>query len=81
MIAKHRSPTALLGFGSRLSNQFGKAVSIEDVITQNQCTGILTNEILADDKGLRQTVRGRLLGIADGNAKIRSVSQQTLKVG
>jgi hypothetical protein len=43
-------------------------VAVEDVVTQHQRHGVITNEILADDEGLGQALGPRLHGVGEHDA-------------
>ena len=56
-----------------------KALTKENVIAQDQGHVVAANELPADQKGLGQTGRGWLHGIADRNAQLIAVAQQALE--
>jgi len=56
---EHGSTPFFRPFGSTLEH-IPKSVSIEDVISQNHCTSIISDEILSYDESLRQTIRTEL---------------------
>lgn len=68
---------------SRVGNGFpqhgGKAVPVKDIIAQHHGAGLAADEFLADQKSLRQSVRGGLHRILERNAELASVAQQLLE--
>ncbi len=58
-----------------------QAISVENVIAQDQGAGLATDELLADDESLGQTIGAWLLGISESHAVARAVTQQALEVG
>ena len=62
LITKHRGTGGL----RRCRLQFfTKALAKVDIIPQHQSAGIVADKLLANDKGLRQTIRRRLDGVAE----------------
>lgn len=58
-----------------------QAVAVEDVVAEHQRARLAGDEVLADGEGLRQAVRGRLLGVGEVHAVARAVPEQALDVG
>ena len=54
--------------------QLGKPRAEEDVVPQNQRDRIPADKLAAEDEGLRQPFRLRLLDIAELEAKLRAVA-------
>ena len=52
---------------------------MENVVAKHEAGRVITNEILANDKGLCQTVGRGLFGIGEIHSKIRAVAQQALE--
>ena len=52
-----------------------KSSSIEDVVAKYEANRVVTNELLADDERLRQTIRAGLLGIFKPYAQVFPVAQ------
>src|SRR5438874_260414 len=57
------------------AQRFGEAVTIEDVVAENEAARIVADELGADQKCLRQTARLRLLGVAEANPPLRAVAK------
>lgn len=49
---------------------------MEDVVAEHEADAVVADELLADDKGLRQAVRRGLLGILEAYAIVGAVAQQ-----
>ena len=58
----------------------GKFATKEDVVAQNQTDRVAANELLADQKGLGQTLGGRLHLVADIQTEMGAVSEELLKI-
>ena len=58
-----------------------QAVAVEDVVAEHEGARLAGDEVLADGEGLRQAVRGRLLGVGQVHAVARAVPEQALEVG
>ena len=56
-----------------------KAGSVEDVVTQHHAGGVIPDELAADDKGLRQSVRRRLFRVSEVHTVVRTVPEQALE--
>ncbi|MDT4860111.1 hypothetical protein FQZ97_946540 [compost metagenome] len=54
---------------------------MEDVVAKNQAYGVFANELFANQKGLGQAVRRRLLRIAEFDAELAAVAQQVAVLG
>ena len=59
----------------------GKAVSIEDIVSQDHGAGFLSDELPANQECLGKTIRRGLHRIAQMHAKMGAVPQQLLKPG
>jgi hypothetical protein len=55
-------------------------LTVEDVVTKDKTNVIVTDKLLANDEGLRQTFGPWLLCVAEVYAKRRTVAQQTLEL-
>ena len=64
-----------------LARQFVKAYAMKNVVAQNQACAVVTNEILANDKGLCQTIRAGLLGIFEVYSDVTAIAQETTETG
>jgi hypothetical protein len=60
----------------RAGKQLGDAVTVEDVVAEDQRRRRSGDEIGADDIGLGEPLRPRLLRIGQGQAPARSVAEQ-----
>ena len=76
LITKHRGTG---GLRRRRFQLFTEALAKVDIIPQHQGAGIVADKLLANDKGLRQTVRRRLNGVAEVHPELRPVTQQALE--
>ena len=70
---------ALSGAGHTAAQHTGESGTVEDVVTQHHAHIIISDELLADDEGLGQTVGTGLLGVFKPYAKILSVAHQALE--
>ena len=52
---------------------------MEDIVTQYHTGSVVPDELPADDEGLGETVRGRLLRIGELHPEIRTVPEQPLE--
>ena len=80
VVAEHSSAAICLGILNRLTQVAAKAVTVEDIIAQNQCARFAGNKFLADDERLRQAIRRRLLRVGKRHTKLGAIAQQALKV-
>lgn len=80
VVAEDRGPTGLgvLDGARQVARQ---AVAVEDVAAEHERARLAGDEVLADRKGLRQTVRRGLLGVGEVRAVARAVPEQALEVG
>ena len=80
VVAEDRGPTGLgvLHGARQVARQ---AVAVEDVVAEHQGARLAGDEPLADGEGLRQAVRGGLLGVGQVHAVARAVPEQALEVG
>lgn len=62
-----------------ITQQRCEAVAIKDVVAQHKAGTIITNEFLAYDKGLCETVRTGLLGILEVYAIVGAITQKALE--
>ena len=65
--------------GSYSAQYCGKALSVENIISQYQCHSVITDEIRTDDKGICQPAGLILHRIFQAHAQLAAVSQQFLK--
>lgn len=68
-----------VGAGHGVSQQVVKVVAVEDVVAQYQRRGVVADEFLADQEGLRQTIRAWLDGVLQVQAPLAAVAQQLLE--
>lgn len=80
-VAEDRGALPRLGAGHRAAQPAGEAVSVEDVVAQDQGRGLAGAEVTAYDEGLRQAVGLGLLGVGERHAEVRAIPQQSLEVG
>ena len=52
-------------------------MAVEDVVAQDQCTGLSGDELLADDEGLGEAVGHGLDGVGEFNSPILAIAEQT----
>src|SRR3546814_17185622 len=53
-----------------------EVLTIKNVVAQDQTAGVFADEFFADDEGLCQAVRARLLGVGQLDAVQAAVTQQ-----
>ena len=70
------SGNAVKPIGLRFIQELGKSGSMKDVVPEDQAGAIVSDELLADDEGLGQAVRRRLLGVLETDAIVRTVPEQ-----
>ena len=80
MVAEDRG-TARLGILDRLAQIAAKAVSVENIVAEDHGARVIADEILSDQKRLRQTVRMRLHRVGQPDAELSSVAEQGSKRG
>ncbi|MNS79677.1 hypothetical protein D3C72_1133370 [compost metagenome] len=78
VVGKYGS-AALFGCGG--FQLFLQVVAVEDVVAQHQRTGIWTNELFTQNKGLCQPVRTWLHLVLQIQAPLTAITQQLLKTG
>ena len=76
MVGKHR---AAIGTGIGLLQQGDEVMAVIDVVAQHQRRRVVADEILADQKGLRQTIRAGLHGVLQVQAPLGTIAQQLLE--
>lgn len=54
---------------------------MEDIVTEHQAGGIISNKLFSDYECLGQSIRRRLLGVRKADAIITSVSKKSLETG
>ncbi len=59
--------------------EFVQVVPIENIVTQDQSARATSNELLTDQKSLRQSVRARLHRITQADAPLAAVPKQAFK--
>ena len=67
------------GVGSSGLQPLGETGAVEDVVAQNHRTAVIADELLAQNKGLCQTVRTGLDLVLQVQAVLAAVTQQRLK--
>ena len=60
IVAEHGEAALVLCVGHGALEQLGEAVAVENVIALDHGAAVVANELLAQNKGLCQTVRGGL---------------------
>ena len=68
-------------FRSDLLQGLGERLTIENIVAQDQADVVVADKFFADDECLRQAVGAGLLGIADGDAEIAAVTEQSSERG
>ena len=76
IIAEYRCSLSGLCIFNRSFQTFFQTMSGKDIISQNHCHRITSDEVLADNKCLCQTIRTWLYGIRKFNTKLMTVSKQ-----
>ena len=66
IVAEHGAAALVLCVGHGALEQLGEAVAVENVITQDHGAAVVANELLAQNKGLCQTIRRGLHLILPG---------------
>src|SRR4051794_24155565 len=71
------------GGANLATNRFPKtilqAVAKEQIVAQHECTALVCDEPLSDEKSLGKPTRLGLLGVVQSNAPARTVAEQMLK--
>ena len=75
-VAENRGLGILLGGAHRFFEERGEIVAVEDVVPQDQAHAVVTDELLADEEGLCEAVRGGLLGVGKTDPVVGTVAQQ-----
>ena len=57
-----------------------EALAVEDVVAEHQRHVVVADEVRADDEGLGQPVRARLLGVGEREAELVAVAEQLAEV-
>ena len=57
-----------------------EAGAVEDVVAEHEGHGVVTDEVGADDEGLREAVGAGLHGVADLDAPLPAVAEQPLEL-
>ena len=78
IVAEHRGALLLL---RRPAQMLAQAGAVEDVVAQNHGGPVVADELLAQNKGLGQSVRRRLHLVAQPDAVLTAVAQKALKIG
>ena len=61
--------------------QFFQVRTVENIIAENQCNGIISDELFSDNERLSQPFRFRLDSIGEFHAKAGTIFQKTLETG
>ena len=69
---------ALGGSNCRFQHR-GKAGAVEDIVAQDEADGVVADEVFADEEGLREAIRGGLLGVFEVDAVVGAVAQEALE--
>ena len=80
VVAEHGGEAAGLGVLHGAAEVPAQAVSVEDVVAEDERAGLPSRELLADDEGLCEAVGAGLDGVRQVHAVVRPVSQQALEV-
>ena len=80
-VAEYRGLPVLLGRADGFLQQSGQPAAVEDVVTQYEADRVVTDELLADDERLCQSVGRRLLGVLQPYSEVASVTQQAPERG
>ena len=80
VIAENAGP-ALLGVRRRLLQAGPEAAAVENVVAQHHGAAVVADELLAQQKCLSQAVGRGLHLVAQPDAELASVPQQTLEIG
>ncbi len=78
VVTEYRCTLLLIGGRTKI---VGEVLTVKDVIAQYQTARIVADELLADDKGLRQAIGTWLLGISQLDAVQTSISRSLRKQG
>ena len=78
VIAENRCLTIVRSLYT-LSKHTRKSSSIEDVVAKYEANRVVTNELLADDERLRQSVGAGLFGVFKPYAQVFSITQQAFE--
>ncbi len=78
-ISKHRGFRLLLCRADSLVEHLRKACSVKNIVTEHKADTIVANKLLADDKGLSQTVGRGLLGIGEPYTEVGAIAKQSAK--
>src|SRR2546421_12497166 len=73
---KHGRARDVLRGGAQLLRE---AVTIEDVVAENECNMPRADEPTSDDERLSESFRPRLLGVGQGNAPLLAIPEQPLE--
>ena len=57
-----------------------KARSVEDVVSEDQCDRVLSDEVATDDERLRQTIRNGLFSVGEFTTEVLPVTEQFLEM-
>ena len=58
----------------------GQMVGVDQVVAERQRAGLAGDPVAADQEGLRDAVRPRLLGVGEAHAEARAVAQQAAEL-
>ena len=58
---------------------FDKVLPVENIVTQHEGGGGVSNELRADVEGLRKPLRTRLRCVAQRNTELAAITQQSLE--
>ena len=62
-----------------LAEEAGEAAAVEDVVSQDQASAVVTNELLTNDEGLGKAIGAGLFGVLKVYAVVGAISQQALE--
>src|SRR5262245_22281980 len=63
----------------RIQKSVGQPVAIENIVTQDQSHGVLSDEFSSNDEGLRQTLWSRLYLILNAQTKMSAIVKEADK--
>ncbi len=79
-VAEHRG-LAFSGVSHGFPEQFHEAVAVEDVVSEHKADIVVSDELLSDYEGLRETVRRRLFRITEADSEIAPVTEKSSEGG
>ncbi|MCY1497243.1 hypothetical protein D9M68_312030 [compost metagenome] len=65
----------------RFAQHGTESIAIENVVTQDQADTAIADELFANQERLGQSIRRWLLGVAEADTKLRTITQQLAEIG